>query len=79
MPVYLVTVQGSPTPTHLIDAPTKAAAINHVIRNTVSANPLTASELYKHIQGGSSVEQAASNPVEKQEPSLLDEGPKDVE
>jgi len=67
MPVYLVTVQGNPAKSNLVEAPTKATAINHVVRNLVSAAPLTASDLYKHIQGGANVESVASNPVEKPE------------
>ena len=43
MPIYLVTVQETaPAKTVLVDANTKAAAINHVTRDLVKAEPLTA-------------------------------------
>lgn len=70
MPIYLVTVQGNPPTTKLVDAATKAAAINHVTRDLVSAAPLTATEVVAHMKGGADVEVVTSNPVEKQEDKI---------
>lgn len=55
MPVYHVK---TPSGEHLVDATNKAAAVNHVIRNTVTAESVTASEMVKHMQAGLTVQTA---------------------
>lgn len=56
MPIYLV---NTPQGNKLVDAPTKAQAINHVTRSTITAEALTASEAVKHMQSGIVVEKAS--------------------
>lgn len=55
MPVYLVK---SPTGDRLVEAAQKSTAINHVIRNTITAEPVSASELVKLMADNMKVEQA---------------------
>lgn len=56
MPIYLVE---TPTKKHLVDASTAASAKNHIIKNTVTAKALTATELVTLIGEGLQVEKAA--------------------
>ena len=64
MPIYLVTIQGEQPKTKLVDASTKAAAINHVIRDHVSAAPLSAREVVAHMTAGLKVETVTTQPKE---------------
>lgn len=59
MPIYLVkTPQGD----RLVDAPTKAQAINHVTRTIVTADALTATQAVLAMQQGLTVEKAKGLP-----------------
>jgi len=58
MPIYLVK---SPSGDKLVEAPTKAGAINHVVRNTVTAEALNPSKLVEAMQDkGMKVEKVAA-------------------
>jgi hypothetical protein len=61
MPVYHVK---TPSGEHLVDATTKAAAINHIIRNSVTADPLKSSDLVKLMQKGLTVETASADALQ---------------
>ena len=68
MPIYLVTIRETVLDKKvLVDANTKAAAINHVTRDLVKAEPLTARDVVSYMQNGAKVEVVASIPVEKEE------------
>lgn len=60
MSIYLVTVQTDPAQTRIVDAPTRAGAVNHVIKGLVTATPLSASEVVTHMQNGIKVEKVAN-------------------
>lgn len=63
MPIYLVK---APSGDKLVDAGTKAGAINHVVHSTVTAEAVTASELVGLMQdNGMKVEKAKQEPKEK--------------
>lgn len=55
MPVYLVK---GPAGDRLVEAEQKTTAINHVIRDSVTAEPVSASELLVHMNNGMKVETA---------------------
>lgn len=74
MAIYLVTVQTDPAQTRIVDAPTRAGAINHVIKNLVAATPLSASEVVTHMQNGIKVEKVASETAAQPEPTTEKEG-----
>lgn len=57
MPIYLVK---TPNGDKLVDAKTKAQAINHVIRSTITAEVVTASEAVALVQSGVVVEKPAA-------------------
>lgn len=59
MAAYLVT---TPTEKRLVEARTGAAAINHVIRDTVTAKTLNTKELLALINEGLKPETVASEP-----------------
>lgn len=59
MPIYLVTVQTAPALTHLVEAKTNIQAVNHVTKNLVSVQKLTATEVVEHaVRRGVLVERA---------------------
>ncbi len=61
MPIYLVkTAQGN----RLVDAKHKAQAINHVVKDTITAEPITASDMVTQMDAGLKVEKAAAAPAE---------------
>lgn len=63
MPVYLVSVSASAQAVRLVQAPTKSAAIRHVMHDVVAAQSLTASEVVEHaVRGGVPVEKATEQP-----------------
>ncbi len=66
MPIYKVT---TPTETRHVKAGTKAAAINHVIRPGVTAEPLSADQVSEAYEAGIKVETAtaADAQAEKEE------------
>lgn len=65
MPIYHVQ---TPSGEHVVDATNQAAAVNHVVRETITVKNLTASELVELQGKGLTVEKAGtSKPVEKQE------------
>lgn len=69
MPIYKVTTS-SPSgdaQDRIVDAKTKAQAINHVTRGGVEAKVLTASEVVKFIQAGKEVETASAETPEQTE------------
>ena len=55
MPIYLVK---TPNEKKLVDANTKAQAINHVTKTTITAETVTASEVVELMQSGIQVEKA---------------------
>jgi hypothetical protein len=60
MPIYLVkTAQGN----RLVNAKHKAQAINHVVKDTITAEPITASDTVKQMGLGLKVEEAAAVPA----------------
>lgn len=61
MPIYLVT---TPQGEKLVEAHTKAQAINHVTRTTITAKTLTASEAVTLMKNGTTVETAAATEAE---------------
>lgn len=64
MPIYLVK---APSGDKLVDAGTKAGAINHVVHGTVTAEVLNPSELVELIQDkGMKVEKAAKASTQKE-------------
>ena len=65
MPVYLVT---SPQGNKLIEANTKAQAINHVTRTTIAAEVVSATAVVKLMQEGVKVERADATTPLMQEP-----------
>lgn len=65
MPIYHVQ---TPSGEHVVDATNQAAAVNHVVRETITVKNLTASELVELQGKGLTVEKAGtSKPVEKEE------------
>lgn len=67
MAIYLVK---SPSGDRLVDAKTKASAINYVMRNSVEAEALTATQLVEYMQEkGLTVEKADSVEASKDEPT----------
>ncbi len=64
MPIYLVK---APSGDKLVDAGTKAGAINHVVHGTITAEAVTASELVALMQDkGMNVEKAAKASTPKE-------------
>lgn len=57
MPIYLVT---SPQGKKLVDAPNRAQAINHVSRNSITAENIKASQIVELMQSGLPVEKATA-------------------
>lgn len=57
MPIYHVK---TPTTEHIVEATNQAVAINHVVRGTITAENLTASELVQLMGKGLVVEKAAA-------------------
>lgn len=65
MPIYKVTTQvNGAAQDRIIDAKTKAQAINYVTRSGVEAEVLTASQLLEFIQAGVKVETATEELAE---------------
>ena len=62
MPIYRVT---TPQGDRLVEANTKAQAINHITRTTITATTVTASEVVKLMQSGVKVETAEAKAEEK--------------
>lgn len=58
MPVYYIK---TPSGEHLIDATNKHTAINHVVRDTITAESITASDLVLLMQKGLTVETAGES------------------
>lgn len=59
MPIYKVKAQdGKPRG---VKATTKSVAVNHVIRDTVSAEVMTAEEVYEFTKAGGVIEEAAAD------------------
>lgn len=65
MPVYKVQQEGQPL--RLVKAGAKTTAINHVIRNTITAEPLSPDELADLYAAGHKVETAAEAPAATQQ------------
>jgi hypothetical protein len=74
MAVYLVS---TPTGEHLVESNNQAAAINAVVRATVKARAVTASELLAYLRAGASVqatsEQKNASSVDDTDQALTDE------
>ncbi len=65
MPIYHVkTPQGE----KLVDANTKAQAINHVVRSTITAETVTASEVVALMQAGVVVEKVIESEPKSEQP-----------
>lgn len=65
MPIYLVTVQTAPAITRIVEAKTNAQAVNHVTKDLVSVQKLTATEVVEHaVRGGVAVEKADETAIE---------------
>ena len=62
MPVYKVK---SPNGERLVKAGTKSTAINHVIRDQVTAEPLTADEVADAAAAGVKIEVAVQEPAKE--------------
>lgn len=62
MPIYHVK---TPTSEHIVEAGTKAAAVNHVVRETITAENLTATDLvYLQRTKGLQIETANAEAAE---------------
>jgi len=64
MPIYLVK---TPNGQKMVNAPTKARAINHVIKNTITAEALSAETVVARMEDGEAVEKvgyASEAPVQ---------------
>lgn len=62
MPIYLVK---GPAGERLVSAEQKATAINHVIRDSITAEPVTATQLVDLMQSGLTVEKVPSKDLPK--------------
>lgn len=63
MPIYLVSIKTGrhAAETRIVEAVNKYTAINHVIKDTIDAKTLTASEMLEHIDKGVKVEKAGGD------------------
>lgn len=62
MPIYHVQ---TPSGEHVVDATNQAAAVNHVVRETITVKNLTASELVELQGKGLTVEKAGKSDAER--------------
>ena len=58
MPIYLV--KGPGENQRLVNAGAKSTAINHVIRDTITAEPVSATELAEWLETGLKIEKATA-------------------
>jgi hypothetical protein len=63
VPIYLVKIHAEPEKIKLVEANSKAAAVNHTVRGLVSAETLTATDVVHAMREGLEVEVAT---VERQ-------------
>ena len=67
MPIYLVTVKTAPAIIHVVEAKNNIQAVNHVTKNLVSVQKLTATEVVEHaVRRGVMVERAEDTKAETQ-------------
>lgn len=65
MPVYLVTDPSGAT--RLVDANTKQTALNHVVGQSYTVEPVTTSELAAYMRAGAQIESAPTKPAKAEE------------
>jgi len=76
MPIYLVI---TPDDEAMVNAPNKSSAINHVIKNTISANVLSPESIIVRMEDGQQVQKATSSKETAVKPMNAEGGNPEIE